>query len=392
MSRKSNWSITNFYKQAWKITKENKKLWILGFAVALFASGGSNFNSSNFRESSQPESEEIQEQVLREQFDLTEEELAEMEETGMDLEQQMLLLQEAGADLEELQNEDLGLNSEEFPAAVMSQLGALNETTDKLGQFVAGLKQVNQEVYALLSIQIFIMVAIGFVLAWVASAWSRAALIKGVSVAAAKETVNLAEISTAALKRIKSVIYLDIVPGLKFFLKVLLALLGLIIVAAVMSGLIAVVAKQEAVAGLVILGLVIAAFLAFFYYFIKLLVSLLWSYRFCVLSKLGGKESFAKGKTTAVGNLRKTFRLGLTNILAGILIPLALFLPVIILVFRIVLKGDFFENLSPWSILPIIIALLITVPFVVVIGAAWQVFAYSTWHLGFKVLTKKSAS
>src|SRR5260221_289349 len=46
----SEWSISKFYSDAWKLTLTHKKLWILGFAVAIYASGGMS-QSNNFHNS-----------------------------------------------------------------------------------------------------------------------------------------------------------------------------------------------------------------------------------------------------------------------------------------------------------------------------------------------------
>lgn len=157
-SAPSVWGIRRFYQQAWKLTIENKKLWLFGFAFLVFALSGQTYSSNN---------------------------------TSL---------------------ENVELNEE-----VISQLDQNPQVIKFQQELSEGIAAVPAPVYGVLIAELVVFVGYVVGLLLVSSNWSKAALILAVSKAAVGRIGKLADISYLASRRIKPLLWLSLVPLLSAF-------------------------------------------------------------------------------------------------------------------------------------------------------------------------------
>lgn len=335
---KSGWSISKFYSDAWKLTMTHKKLWILGFAVAIFASGGmsrsSNFHNSQTSSSSSSTSTTQTQQIVK----------------------------PVGSPLPQAPGK---------PVAVfkMTELGVAAPPDKVFNDVVHSMEQIPAWAYVMLAIEVIIFIVIAVVLSFVARGWAKGALILGVRDAVEKDVVDLASASRAAMGRIPSMIWLSIVPALLFIVAFIVGTIVIFFVSAI-SPVIGMIAG--------IVGIFAAA-----YYWIRIIVAEILAERYCVRDSLSGRDAFDKGYATAKGHLWKSGRLGILNTIAGtigVLLPISL---VILPIFA----GIFLAKIS---LIPFILAttafLFMVFVWSALFNGMWKVFTYTTWYFAFKYM------
>ncbi len=331
MNQPKEWSISQFYKRAWKLTWQHKKLWILGFAVAIYASGGNSFQG-NFRLPSSSGSSE---------------------KTAVTSPTKTSVLPPSG-------------KTATSPTALPDK---------SIDHVMDGLKAVSPAVYVLLGIEVLAVFIGIFVLYFILVSWSKAALMIGVGEVVETDTLHLTEVAKAAIGRIKSLVWIAIVPGLLFFLSVFAVMIVLMLIIAF--------AGPIGVIGAIVL------FCAGIYFWFRLMVGIIYAERYCALEKLSGKEAFKKGYSASKGNIWKSLRLALANGLVSMFVPFLAVIPAIgfgVAAFWPLINGG---HVQYALIVPFVLSAVFAMVFLTVFGGVWQVFSYTTWHFAFQY-TKKN--
>lgn len=344
---KNEWSIWSFYRKAWKITWKHKKLWVLGFAVAIYASGGSyrsnSFPKNNSQKSTTP--------------------------TSVSRTQTTPKITTAPAP-------SPTSTFKPGPVGILNVAPASGEnSSDPLSLIVLGITSVPLPFYILFGVEVLAFFIFAIILRFVTMGWAKAALILGVRDAVEKNTVDLTAAAQQALGRIKSMIWVDLVP----WLLVLLAVIGGTIATFIVGAVFPPVA--------ILLGIVLTIFGA--YVFIRVALASIFAERYVALDKMSGKAAFEKAYAFVKGNLWKTGRLGVANVLtAAIASALAIFFLVILaVVFAlpfILTKQVNFYLLA--AILPI---LLLVISVLSILNCVLKVFSYTTWYFALQYVNKK---
>ncbi len=361
-----NWSISDFYSKAKDITWNNKKLWIFGIAVMIFAGGGNSFNSNSSQNIGGPTEEvSVQQQQAKQEMMRQIGEESNAIDTGW----------------ETFVEEKIDEAKKEDEEKLMMMEG---EVEDLMGQVGTAFTSVPWYVYTLIVLQ-FIAFMIGMVVyAFVARSWAVSALIKAIDDADNGKKVDLGAISQGVFDRIKPMIYISVVPVIKF----MLALIGVSIIIAFGVGMLAV--TSENLGPILAMVLSMAGFIALVYYGLRFGFGIMWGQRECVLAGKAGKESFDTGYSLSKGNLWKGIRLSVANGIVGFLVMLGVMMPVMISVVSFLMTNDFtnIENLGSllWSASPIVLLFMATMLLFTVVQAMMQVFFYATWNLGYKSL------
>lgn len=378
----SDWSISTFYSKAWALTKEHKRLWILGLAVTVFASGGSS-NNFNFGDMFDSESQDESYQY--------EDELSFLP-TSVEAQTKNYVLQTVNGDSDEPVSNELDslLLADEANNPDLENVEELEylddletfEESEEFAIFFGAVGKIFQDVfkslplwiYPLFALELLFFIVYAVVFSFFASSWAKAALIKGIEQADTNTDWSLTEVSQGVLKNVKSIIWLAIVPTIA----IVFFTLAVIAATAVLTALIkdwGWISILFAVIGLV-------------YVWFKYLVAATWAIRHCVLENMTGMQSIKQGWVTASGTLFKTFRLGIANTIASMIVSVLVFLPVIGVAMATVIPQIVLESFSPIAFIPAVVLFLITLPINGLIQGILSVFRYATWHYGFIVVNQ----
>ncbi len=373
-----DWSISTFYSKAWALTKENKKLWILGLAVTIFASGGSS-NNFNFGDMFDSGSEDKSSQYEEEVGFLPTPVEAQTKDYTLD----SSISEETTENPESLVLLDAEFNLLNLDESMDSEAGQEDfEGSEEFSIFFNALGQSMQNVfknlplwiYPLFAIEMIIFIIYAVIFGFFASSWSVAALIKGIARADQDADWSLTEVSQSSIKHVKSLIWLSIVPTIAIvvFSALVMAVVGIAIAIFKEWGLLTMFVAA--------IGLV--------YVWFRYLVALTWAIRHCVLEEMRGMESIKKGWTTASKTIFKTFRLGIANTIVSMLVSIVVFLPLIGVAMATVLPQILLGSFSPLAFIPAVIVLFITLPVSGLVQGILTVFTYATWHYGFIVVNQ----
>lgn len=328
----TKWSISEFYEKAWTLTWNHKELWIIGLAFLAFSGGGSsnlNFNGSSDFSSDTDSSE-----------------------TNME----SMLVSEEGEETE-----------------FEKRSNQVVENVMDLGSQV--VPQISPAVYALAGLEFFIAIFVSVILGIIISAWARAAIILGISEATKSERVNLTAVSHEVVPRIKSLIWISIIPMFVLAVGFIVMTIGAFILMAIGN-----------VLGFIALFAVV---LLNVYLLIRTTFAVIWAERFCVLEKLSGKDSFMKAWKLVPSTFSKILRLGIANAVSIGLLNLLLLAPVL---------GVGFASIIPmvqsgewhWTgFLPVIATYVVSAPIMTLCNAVLTVFKNGTWHYAFTQVTSK---
>ena len=189
----------------------------------------------------------------------------------------------------------------------------LGESTNSLAiTFQQIISVIPSYFFILLGLEIFFLATLVIVISLISRAWSNASLIQSIQTAFNDQKPTIRDSSEKAFSALKSLIWLDIVPTLIFFL-VTLVVFGLLITGIIFGR------------GIEILFIIlmIIAVLILIYAFIMLDLTRIWALRIAVLDKLSGSVSFTKGFKLARKKFWSMLLLGLVNlILTGLIIGL----------------------------------------------------------------------
>ena len=184
-----SWDLGTIYKRALVLTKQNKKLWILGLTVSVLATAGSNSSNSGSSSGSRSSSSET-----------TTSSTASKETSYLSYLPFIKKMTQVEA--------DTALN--QFSYRFMNNVWLSFRTVPTLTYVATGIEIVTLAIF-------FVLLGIA------ASAWSRATLIYGCAQADATNLVSLAESGRIGRETIKTMIALDYLPWMKVLLFGLLA-------------------------------------------------------------------------------------------------------------------------------------------------------------------------
>jgi hypothetical protein len=341
----SQWSIGAFYKKAWHVVTTYKQLWLLGFAVMVFASSSVNMNSS-FDGSDFSQETEVEAQVMDADLMTVDPSLGEGEN--------LVPEESAGAE-------------------------SFSELTDFFGSVMA---KVNPLAWYLGGLAGTFFVALSLVNYVVAGAWSRAALILGVADATKDKTPDVTKSSVAALDYVKGVFFIGLVPWMGCML--------FVIIAAIVGMIIGFLAQTSWVSVLLVLGMVVLLLGSV----ILTVTTINLGTREAVLFSTGGRVGLARGWQAAKKGWRKALSLLFWNIVTEVVITIALFVPAI-MAFVVVVGGLTDESqlieLGFMPFIPTVVLVMLGFVAYFVFKAAYNVFTYTTWHLAHAYLRKETS-
>lgn len=312
---KGGWDIGAFYSKAFSVVKRYKTLWILGLAYSAFNGGFSSNYSRSFSNIGDFSSKQDQ--------------------TG-----------ERAKDV----------------------LGIATGQTDIWHTLGSLFGHVPIWVYTLLGVELIACFLLTIAIMLLGKAWATASIIIGTEAANHDTKLSLTEISFAAFRRLKPLLWLMLVPGL-----ILLA----IIIASIVVIVIAFAGGSKVTGALLILISIPAILITS----ILLSFSLIFAERAAVLDGLPGRAALSKGFAMAKRKFWWTILLGfVNNVVAG----LAVAIP-ILLVTGIFVSGFFaVRGNEAGTAGLVILGILIGVPAVLIglplLGAMINVWKVSIWN------------
>ena len=251
----SDWEIGQLYSTAWTHIKKHKVLWLFG----IFAGASSSFNFNSSR--------------------------------SLDTK-----------DIEKFKDFIPHTPSKE---AALDVLGAATSPLQEvLNHIVSGIPSY---FYFILGLEIFLLVAIGVVIAFIAKAWGQAALLEGVQTSLADQTPSIAEVSQKAFTHIRPLLWLSVVPPLVISLGfILIALFGMVLFF-VPNGFVKLIIGIAMVIG--VIALIWAS--------VSLTFAQIWAPRLVVVDKKMGKDALFTGHNIARKKFWAMVLLGIVNAIAG---------------------------------------------------------------------------
>ena len=336
----ATWDLGTIYKRAFTLTKQNKKLWILGLAVTVLVVSGST-NSSNSSSSDDRDSSSSKTSTSS-----TTKEKSYLSYLPF---------------IKQMTQAEVDTAFEQFGYRFMNNVGL-------------SFRSVPVTMYILFGIEV-VALAIFFGLVGIAaSAWARATLIFGCASVDATNDVSLSESGRIGRDRTKAMIALDYLPWMKVLLLGLLA--GVVIMVSAIFNIAIVVAP------LVIFAYSIYALIMG----IKIIIAQIWAYRFVVIARQSYLEAMLNGKRVAKGHIGSMLILGFLNSAIDIATSTILLLPFGGAVTIALIVA--FAKPTPASIVTVIITLIISAiissPLLTIKSAIFNAFTYLTWHLSFK--------
>lgn len=325
-----HWDISDLYRRAWKIVKQQKALWPFGIAVAGAAYSG-NFNSlSNFDSSN-----------MEKLFD------DKNKHTSLQLAQVLGDSTSAGADL-----------------------------------FQQILHAIPWYFYLILGLEILILVIIGIGMTLIYKAWAEASLLHGVADAAADSSPTMRSISEKAMKSIPSFIWLNIVPGLVFTIVS-------IAVFFILGMTIAIASDTVRIMGIILL---VIAGIAFFVGLIFLGLANIWAPRLVVEKQLPAKEAFFTGVSLTKKAFWRMLLLGIVNAIASFFaVFVTAIVPIIVVIALIGIGIVTFKSsyaIGGTFITLGVMAIVIVILGLALLGGLVTTFKATVWTLAYNIIRK----
>lgn len=321
-----DWIIEELYRKAWSIVKKNKILWV--FAAA--AGGGMSFNNSfNFR----------------------------------------------GNEFEGLQK---FFDNSTIPSA--NEVDVLGTATSSAsGLFSYLLSAIPFWFYIILAFELIILFLTGIIITLVYQAWAQGTLLEGIQACISDRKVEIKESSENAFKYIKSLMFLQIVPG---FLITLAFAAGIV---TAFFLLIAIDGTLKILFGLLIFLLIVAAFFAF----LMLSMTLIWAPRIVVVEKKSAIDAFKSAFRITRRKFWSSLLLGIIN---NIISGLVILLPVIVFLVLIVAGIFIAKEIVQFRLVFIILGVLLVFAFVLFLtlgGAIINSFKAIVWSLAYDKIKGK---
>lgn len=313
------WQISTLYEQAWAIVKQHKILWIFGM---LAGSAGANFNS-----------------------------FSNLGDLG-------------------------GAGTQEKTESASNVLGAATSSAADLFALIPTW------MYAILGIEILLLISGMVVFMLVYSAWANAALLEGIQSAITKEPVTIRSSSEKAFRSIKSLIWLTLVPSLLFTLALLFLFGALIGAFLLVSG------GMKWLIGF----LMVVATIGTIWAAIMLTLTLIWAPRVVVIDQQSALHAFKRGYHLARKKFWSMVILGIVNMILGVLVFIV---PLIVvgMVGIALFTGGYFAGEDNPGILVLligfgIIVFIITIVGYIFLGGIWTAFKTAVWNLAYMTIRK----
>lgn len=301
IDNKPDWTISEAYEKSWQAVKKHKVLWIFGMAVAGLSGTQYNFsNSSNSFSKVFQQSPQHSEKV----------------------------------------------------SSLFTDPNVLGASTDLLAQTLSSISPL---IWILLIAGGISVIILTIIVGLVSSSWAQASLLQAIQTALGNQTPTIRDSSEKAFPSFKSMIWLQIVPALIFFVTSFLIFIVLV------SGL----TFGGALKTLFIL-LLIAAGLAFLYGLIMLTLTQIWAPRIAVLAGKSGRQSFHLGFIMTRKKFWPMLGLGLVN---TILSAFVVGVPIVVVAGLVIGGALLFVNLQNLSsISPGLIALIGLIFLILIFG------------------------
>lgn len=256
--KKPDWTISELYGRAWEILKNNKVLWVFGTALATFSY---SFNSSS----------------------------------NINLDDK---------DLEGLQKLFQNPQTQEVGNVLGTTTPNLAST---LGQIFSSIPWY---FYLILGLEVLLLIIAFAVISLIAQAWTEAGLLQSILSALNKQKVTIADSSQKAFSSIKSLIWLNLVPGLILTLTALVVFAILGVAIGLTSG-----PVQALFIFLAVIGVG-----ALIYWLIMLFLSQIWASRKIVYEGIRGKEALFSGYKIVKKKFWSMLALGIVNTILSLII------------------------------------------------------------------------
>lgn len=341
----SDWSIGDLYSNAWRITKKFKVLWIFG--IATLGSGGlSNYTNLLNSNSSSPTQSP------------------------------------SPSPLPTFENTDKLLNFNN----TQNILGLQTQSENIISSLFAN---INFGVWFLLGLEVLLLIVIGITLSIIFNAWATSALLSATDDAIDEKNVTIESASANALSKIKSMAWIQIVPGFILFITSILALIIPFIMLYLGQSLIYLFVISIVL--IIVIGLIIL------YFSILTTLSITWGTRIIANENVSGREAFWRG--WRISKKKKWAMLGLSfvNIVVGgilIAIPIIVLIAIIagILFATYSISNFQFENLNNASYIfvPLIILILMSLIIFFTLGSGiFNAFKTIVWSLAYRKIKGK---
>lgn len=325
-NQQPDWTIGTLYEKAWQIVKKNKVLWILGMAVASATSSGSG------------------------NINLPGEMFQQPETTQKSTEAANVLGAAASSPFQEI----------------------LNATSPLFAN-------IPPYFYIFFGLNMLFLLVYVIVLFVVYKAWADGSLLHGIELAKEGKSVSIRESSERAFGSLKSLIWLNTIPGLVFTIVILL-FFGIFAFTVLKTDgivrLITVIASA-----IFMIGLLVSAIL--------LSITQIWAPRQVVIDKKPAKKAFLDAFTITLRKFWASVLLGIVNMVLSFFligVPVLLFFGVFIFL-------GFATN-GNTVIFPLTIGLIAIAMFTLIIGlsvviAAFTSFKGTVWSLAYHAIRGK---
>lgn len=326
------WPIGELYGKAYRIATKNPVLW--WFAIAIGAGAGSSFRGNG----------------------------------GSDI---------SAKDMQFFQNMFSGSpqqSAEKVLGAATSPMGDL---------FQQIIQAIPWYFYLFFGIEILVLLGIGIAVSIIYRAWAEAALLTGIENGIKDEKPVMKDMSEKAFPRIKSFIWLQVLPSLAFWL-ISLSLLGMLIFL-----LIVVPGNLKILLG-ILLGI---AMLVFIIGLLFLTMALIWAPRKVIVDHLSAREAFLVSIHIAKRKFWKTILFGiLNNLISLVIFGVAIGIPLVLFVLLGILAGVLWKGMFGLSVTIISIIAVLAVVWIVLLtllGGIVDSFKAAFWSLAYHKIRGK---
>ncbi len=263
---KPDWTINDLYKNAWKIVKNNKILWLFGMAMGAGASG--NYSNS---------------------FD------------GKDFESLFKIFEKTPKESSDL-TQVLGSSTSAFSDAITSLFASILPSY-----------------YIILGFEIFILIIVGIITSIIYSSWAHGALLEGIQTASEKGKLSIRDLSEKAFGSIKSVTYVSYIPYL-------LLGSGAFILFAIF-GILAIALPDNS--RTLLMALIPIFTILLLVAFSVMTIMIIWAVRIVVIDKKPAKLALRMGYKIAKKKFWASALLGIVNTITIALIYIIILLPIL---------------------------------------------------------------
>lgn len=458
------WSVIGFLKTSISLLKKHPKLLLLGITVLVLSGAGmpgmSNFRLNNFLnrddlppvlETEEGEKTNTDEKSLGklEKYQALQPESDNIIQTDdkqphpqtdslpdqVNQDKQPLIMDFSGFDnLDELEETTIFTsNSNLFPAELENNLAIkddallallqtvgleldqdednnllpnlLNQVNLVLNHLITAFKRTPSWVPVTFGLQLVVFFLFSLIFALAVSAWSQAAMMLGIKQAelAQDQSWSLGPVAKKALRKIKPMIWINIIP----YLKVILWAFGWILAMTIALGGLGSFIRHSSITSFALFAIFLAVSCFFLLKIVRILFGQLLGQRYLVFNEVSGNDAFTRGVklATTKGNTWKLIKLGLFHqVLFGVVTPALMALPLLISLFVYITNhlpqasqaSEVFEaakifvmGLSTGWIWLILTLGIITLLGFVFIKIVIVVLTYTNWHWAYHVLLEQ---